>query len=102
MSTTPYSLDNAEEINAQSPESFPIPPREMREALAAGDYAKVIFRGTSADGGAQVERMWVEVRSYGNRDYVGTLANDPFDLAGLAHGDEIRFGPEHVIAISQA
>ncbi len=90
--TKVYTLLDAEERAAQAPESFAIPAKQDREQLRVGDDVKLIF--------SPGERMWVTVtRSKEDGHYLGTLANEPVDVAGLEYDDVIAFGPEHVIDI---
>ena len=81
-----------------------MPARWRRTHLRRGVYAKLIFRfrprPVEGWGEPEGERMWVKVTERRDGRYVGTLANDPFVLTELQHGDTIDFGPEHVIAIS--
>ncbi len=98
--TSPYSLDDGEAVNAEHPDTFPISSAEARSSLNPGDIVKLIFRGSKADGGARVERMWVIVTERTADGYLGTLDNDPFDLVGVVYGDQVAFKPEHVIAIA--
>ncbi|AUL95867.1 hypothetical protein FORC54_1722 [Vibrio vulnificus] len=49
--------------------------------------------------GASIERMWVEVKGLEKGLYVGTLDNDPYGNALLKYGDDVVFGPEHIIDI---
>jgi len=98
-----WRLANAEDRQRQTPWSFNIPSRRLREALSEGNCAKLVFElvpppvDPSAPAG---ERMWVRVRErrVGRKiEYVGELANDPLVLAGeLRSGEILVFGPEHV------
>ncbi|MDO5066491.1 MAG: DUF2314 domain-containing protein [Propionibacteriaceae bacterium] len=93
-----YTLDNGEELHRESPETFQLPSAEQRHTLQPGALVKLVFRGTDAAGAVRVERMWVQVTEKGD-GYSGTLDNDPYHIVGLAHGDTVAFGPEHVIQI---
>jgi hypothetical protein len=92
----PWSLDNAEELNAEHPRSFFIPPRDLRDGLKPGDTVKLIFRLERDDGEVAVERMWVDVVETG--PYVGRLVNHPQLEGVIGHGEDVTFGPEHVAA----
>ncbi|MGR5382209.1 DUF2314 domain-containing protein [Vibrio harveyi] len=46
-----------------------------------------------------IERMWVEVKALEKGLYVGTLDNDPYWNVLLKCGDNVVFGPEHIIDI---
>lgn len=102
-------LVNAEE-RAKEFAEFEIPSRAIRESLAVGDMAKLIFlaedgpehvvvRGESTR--ATSERMWVRVtaRLVTGR-YGGTLSNKPSFLP-LTFGDSVTFGPEHIIDVKR-
>jgi hypothetical protein len=92
-------LENAEERNAEAPDSYFIPPREKRESLQVGDLVKLLFAYEPVKPGAPtVERMWVEVVSAVPPSYVGTLANQPTHIRSLVVGDRVEFGPQHVAA----
>src|SRR3954451_10716571 len=90
----PWMLDNAEERAAEAPQSFFIPPAELRHELKVGDEVKLIFVLEREDGETAVERMWVEVAE--TSPYIGRLRNTP-QLSGVIDlGDRVRFAPEHV------
>lgn len=94
-----YSLDDAEAVAAECPETFSIPPRLEREKIAPGDLAKLIFRIGIAEE-CFVERMWVAVtekRKDGR--FIGMLDNDPYCTESIRSGMEVVFGPEHIIQI---
>jgi uncharacterized protein YegJ (DUF2314 family) len=93
-----YTLDNGEELNKESPETFFIPARAQRDTLLRGELVKLIFRMSLGDN-VQVERMWVIIKSRTDTGYIGTLDNDPFCTKELQTGAEVVFGPEHVIQI---
>jgi hypothetical protein len=102
-----WQLESGEARHRESPETFPIPTRDQREALVAGDAAKLMFdiESEGEDGiEREVERMWVIVhRRFGNV-YVGVLDNTPVTIEPdpeiLARGSEVVFGPEHIIDIT--
>jgi hypothetical protein len=102
MGEAPWWLDDGEDLHAAAPRTFFIPPRELREGLSAGDQVKLVFAFEPREterGVWNAERMWVDVA--GRRPdgrYTGTLANVPCALTELAHGDQVVFGPEHVVA----
>ena len=81
---------------------FEIPPREDRDSLRPGDYAKVIFE-TSEEympGLEWGERMWLLVESKTEGGcYLGTLTNIPVIVTGIEQGDSVEFGAENVIDI---
>jgi hypothetical protein len=97
-----WELDNGEQIHAEFPETFWIPPRETRDKLQRGDYVKLIFRISLDDDEdpVSVERMWVVVRGRVGEFYFGLLDNEPDALAEndeLWLGTELPFRAEHVI-----
>lgn len=89
-----YPLDDGELLHAAHPTTFEIPPREARETLRVGSYAKLIFRGP--EGG---DRMWVEVTEVHGHGaatrYVGRL--DTSAMEGLPRDARVAFAPRHVI-----
>ena len=90
----PWALDNAEELAAEFPRTFFIPPRERRYALEPGDEVKLIFRLEREDGEVGAERMWVEVVE--TDPHAGLLRNTPQLKGVIEWGDRVEFGPEHV------
>lgn len=99
-----YVLDNAEERERVSPESFEIPRREVRYALRVGDLVKLLFKDSETGIG---ERMWVEVTSVGTMDlatgrlpYAGILRNHPGEV-DAKYGDKVKFAPEHVASLDR-
>jgi uncharacterized protein YegJ (DUF2314 family) len=105
MASDGWELISAEDRNAAHPNTFQIPARENREALAPGDGAKLLFdietreNGRIVDRG--VDRMWVIVRARIEGGHVGVLDNDPgtAENVQLREGDVITFGPEHITDI---
>jgi hypothetical protein len=97
-----WVLLSAEERAAAAPDMFSIPPRSVRDALQAGEAAKLLFDIETRAGGKVIdrgtERMWVIVKTKTADGYVGVLDNDPgaADNLSLHEGDLIVFGPEHV------
>jgi hypothetical protein len=88
-----------------APETFFIPPAEVRHNLKAGDVVKLLFFIRDPDPqGLEAERMWVDVKSADEGIYVGELLNAPSVIRDLKPGDRIVFEPKHVaaIAVSQA
>jgi|GEM_PF-1601587 len=84
-----HDLVDVEERNREHPESFQIPPAEVRNNLKTGDFAKVIF--------SDQERMWVQVDGRDEEGrYVGSLKNQPVILTDLKFGDSVKFEPKNV------
>jgi len=98
-SSNTYNLDNAEALHRENPRSFSIPRSEQRANLKVGQSAKLIFISATSSGPYSAERMWVEVVTAKKGSYVGKLDNTPTVISGLKIGDEVIFGPEHVIAV---
>jgi hypothetical protein len=94
-----WNLESAEARNRLY-KTFDIPSRDVRESLTPGYFAKLIFVAKLPPAG---ERMWVEIRKKTKTGYVGVLKNTPVALALkdiLLSGDEVIFGPEHIVSIS--
>ena len=94
-----WCLDDGEEYQRASPDTFWIPDSHEREGLQPGDHAKLIFRISADDENepVAVERMWVLVRERIDGGCLGVLNNDPYAVAqndGLWSGVELPFfGP---------
>jgi hypothetical protein len=90
-------LQNGEEWRALYPDTFDIPSEYERRHLRPGDTAKLTFAtpGASIPG----ERMWVQVTEETKPGYIGRLCNTPVAIDGVAPGDLIPFGAEHVLDI---
>jgi hypothetical protein len=92
-----WQLENGVERHAASPESFDIPDEPIRSRLVPGCDAKLIFTLHSPRG-PQVERMWVRITGYTDSGYTGVLNNEPRTQdAPIGLGQQIEFGPDHVI-----
>lgn len=92
-----WKLSNTEARATEHPASFQIPSRAKREALRVGDLAKLIFRDKGVG-----ERMWVKVTGVEAGGYRGQLTNAPAAVHGLAKGDSVKFGPEHIASLDAA
>ena len=95
-------LENVEELAKKNPDSFKILPREWRETLKIGDYAKLIFRfAAPVEGGPDGERMWVKVSNptVNGEVYIGTLQNIPTLAPDLRYGQLVYFKPENICQI---
>lgn len=99
--TQGYFLENGEKLHIDNPETFWIPAFELRLSVQPGAIVKLIFNMLENDktDETSIERMWVEVKSVDNGLYVGRLDNDPYGNVSVKCGDEVVFGPEHIIAI---
>lgn len=98
-----WRLVDGEQRAKEHPDSFEMPPRELRERLDARGpdrtLAKLIFEpeGPCKVGG---ERMWVLVGGRGEKQrYTGRLNNNPQFIQGLHSGQRLEFGPEHVVDV---
>lgn len=97
-----YKLENVEELAREHPESFKILPKEARETLRKGDYAKAIFKfRPTTEEDPDGERMWILVSNptIDGGTYLGILQNKPLIAPDLKHGDLIYFKPENVCQI---
>ncbi|MCK4501701.1 MAG: DUF2314 domain-containing protein [Desulfuromonadales bacterium] len=93
-----YTLDDAEEVNRQYPDTFWIPSRNVRENLGEGQLVKLLFRITNGSED-QVERMWVEITKISNNGYEGILDNDPYCTKRITAGLKVNFQAQHVIEV---
>jgi hypothetical protein len=86
------------ELAAQGSPSFFVPKKDERFSLKAGAVVRLHFVLLDpAPDAPRAERMWVEVESViGFGRYRGYLTNRPQSIEGLAQGDLIEFGAEHV------
>lgn len=95
-----FHLGDGERTSAEHPRSFFIPARTRREAVSPGELVKLLFEIETPDSGLpSAERMWVEVVSFIDGEYVGTLDNEPKYIDTLSAGDVVTFRPEHIISI---
>ena len=97
-----YDFDDVEELARKSPDTFKILPKEVRETLQPGDYAKLMFRfPTPSEDSPNGERMWVKVAkgSPDGETYLGVLSNIPTIAPDLKLGDLIYFKPNNVCQI---
>ena len=75
----------------------PIPSRQQRENLKAGDLVKLKFI-VEEDGETEVERMWVKVTGKADGLYSAELDNDPFNDI-LKAGQPLWFHANHVFEV---
>jgi hypothetical protein len=100
-----WELRSAEESHRRNPESFWIPPLDVRQNLRRGQAARLIFDIELDEDGkvvVQGERMWVVVSEKVGDTYIGILDNKPAsfergDSVYLCFGAEVPFRAEHVI-----
>ena len=99
-----WELDDGEALHSEAPETFYIPPEDVRNSLSPGQNVKLVFRisvededGTSTQ---EVERMWVLVQQgLTHGQYIGELNSDPYCTNGIQAGMIVVFEPRHVIQI---
>ena len=102
-----WTLVSAEERVLASPETFQLPSMTLRRSLLPGDAAKLLFDIEATENGhivdRGVDRMWVIVKRRTEQGYLGILDNDPGAAENLTlrQGDQVAFGPEHVIDIGR-
>ena len=99
-----WTLVDGEQRAREHPDTFEVPPRDQREQLGLGDFAKAIFVTPSMLQQNMGERMWLRVLERkqvgkGPITYRGQLDNSPHLVSGLKAGDDVTFRPENVIAI---
>lgn len=106
-----WELRNGEESAREHPDTFEMPPRELRENLRRLDLVQLIFdiEGENEAGDVEVagERMWVLVAERVGAKYIGVLSSkpallDPSEGFYLRRGCEVYFGPEHVVRVEAA
>ncbi|MFS1945859.1 DUF2314 domain-containing protein [Vibrio lentus] len=96
-----YFLEDGELLNKENPDTFWVPSHDARSSIKSGAIVKLIFNmlESETEDEVSIERMWVEVKSLDNGLYIGTLDNDPDGKVSLKCGDDVVFGPEHIIDI---
>jgi hypothetical protein len=96
-----WSLESAEERAAANPDTFEIPPPEIRKSLRPGDFAQLIFLiHFAGEEHPQGERMWVIVRKRLDGGYLGRLDNVPATVEEneeFGYGMELPFEPRHIM-----
>ena len=100
LHTDGWCLDDGEMLHQEAPGTFLIPPRELRDTLQPGDYAKLVFRIAVEGGSTAWERMWVIVRKCIVGGYLGVLDNDPDAIQKndkFWSGIELPFQSRHII-----
>lgn len=102
-----WELDDGEARHRESPETFYIPPADIRHSLSINQTVKLIFRISLSEGDGtrteEVERMWVLVEQpLVEGKYLGVLDNDPYCTDGIRAGMKVVFEPRHVIQIYES
>ena len=101
-----WMLVSAEE-RARAHPGFDLPSSDLRRTLQRGQAVQLLFEIETREHGRVidrgVDRMWVIVKSRTDGGYAGVLDSDPGQAENLRlrAGDEIVFGPEHIVAIDQ-
>ena len=86
-----FKLADVEELAAEWPDTYVIPPRELRERFQPRESVKLVWTD-----GTYTERMWALILKNDNGRYIGILDNDPIDME-IKQGTVVEFGPEHVL-----
>lgn len=98
-----WQIDDGEIAHAATPDSYWIPPVEVRQSLEPGWYAKIRFYIRVEDENDQIEdcgeRMWVKVLGKIDGWYRGELDNQPSCTDEIKPGMEVWFQPRHVINV---
>jgi hypothetical protein len=87
-------LTRVELVDVEATQRAGVPTRRARSTVRVNETVKL---GFVADG--RNEFIWVIVREAKNGRYVGEVNNRPISVPGLALGDELAFGPEHIDTI---
>lgn len=96
------SLIDGESRARNYPQTWKVPGHSERSGLRVGAIAKLGFEYRESRHPVEGERLWVivtQVRELEFPCYVGTLDNVPAVLP-MDYGDEVAFGPEHVLDIA--
>ena len=99
-----WELDDGEERHRNTPETFYLPPAEVRASLRPGQIVKLIFRFALVDENnihtQAVERMWVIVQEQlQDGKYLSVLDNDPQCTEEVKAGMKVVFESRHVIQV---
>jgi hypothetical protein len=96
-----YALEDGERRQRESPGTFLIPPRRVRDNLQPGQLVRLLF-DISTDEGTQVERLWVVVIRREGGEYAGELRDRATSTVKMHPGTRLRFEPRHVIAVPRS
>lgn len=98
-----WQIDDGEVAHAATPDTYWIPPLEVRQSLEPGWFAKIRFYIRVEDENGQIkdcgERMWVKVLGKVDGWYRGELDNQPSCTDEIKPGMEVWFQPRHVINV---
>lgn len=92
-------LDDPRPIAADAPYTYFLPHRLELAALRPGDAVQAVFRQEQGETTYGAERMWVTVERLVEGGVSGTLANVPYDLPLIRHGDPVTLPLSHVITV---
>lgn len=88
-------IESAQGMAVQHPDTFEVSDIDhMREVVKPGVYAKICI----LDGGG--ERIWTKVITVKGDKVRASLANDPFGLEGMSHGDRVEYQMHNVYNVS--
>lgn len=94
MASPEELLVDAEQRQAEHPDTFEIPDAELRSILDKGLLAKVILESNGAG-----ERVWLKITRVDGDTYTGSCMNDPIFTTVVRKGTRIRFGARHIIDV---
>lgn len=88
-------IESAQGMAVQHPDTFEVSDIDhIREVVKPGVYAKICI----LDGGG--ERIWTKVITVKGDKVRASLANDPFGLEGMSHGDRVEYQMHNVYNVS--
>jgi hypothetical protein len=90
-----WHLRSGVESHEKFPETFWIPPAEIKAAIEPGYSVRLAFDVRGVGG----ERMWVRVTGVEGDQLVGELKNSPLGIPRLYMGDEIKFNRDHILDV---
>jgi hypothetical protein len=88
-------IESAQGMAVQHPDTFEVSDIDrMREVVQPGVFAKICI----LDGGG--ERIWTKVIKVDGDKVRASLANDPFGLEGMEHGDRVEYQMHNVYNVT--
>ena len=97
-----WSLDDPRPIAAGAPYTFYLPSVGLVDTVEPGDMIQAIFRPDPPDREFDAERMWVEVDSIEDDQFVGRLVNTASDIPQLPLYTKVSVPRTHVIDVEFA
>ena len=98
-----WQIDDGEVAHAATPDTYWIPPLDVRQSLQVGAVAKIRFYIRLEDENGDIddrgERMWVQIVAKVDGWYQGELDNQPACTDEIKPGLEVWFQPRHVIDV---